>query len=78
MVIMTSKMRDESGYDWDDNPNPQIDVKVELCVICGATYHGFGHNAEPLKTGRCCDRCNVLVINRRLENLSKGLPRDHR
>ena len=45
---MTSKMRDESGYDWDDNPNPQIDVKAQLCVICGATYHGFGHNAEPL------------------------------
>ena len=71
-------MRDETGYDWDDIPDKRFDLKAHVCAICGKNYHGFGNNAEPLKTGRCCDACNVLVIEKRMENLSRGLPRDHR
>ena len=22
----------------------------------------FGHNAEPINSGRCCDTCNLMVV----------------
>ena len=36
------------------------------CCICGDYVIGMSHNAEPLGTGRCCDACNTLVIQKRL------------
>lgn len=37
------------------------------CVICTKKYTKFGHNAEPVKKGRCCNRCNDMsVIPQRL------------
>ena len=32
------------------------------CLICGAEYAGFGHNAYPLIKGRCCDDCNEQYV----------------
>ena len=32
------------------------------CSICGAEFEGFGHNAEPVNNGRCCDKCNFDVV----------------
>lgn len=32
------------------------------CCICGKMFEGFGHNAEPVKNGRCCDHCNYNVV----------------
>jgi hypothetical protein len=32
------------------------------CSICGAEYSGYGHNAAPVKEGRCCDHCNAIVV----------------
>lgn len=42
------------------------------CVICGAPIpDGIGHNAAPVKDGRCCDACNTTrVIPERLYRLS--------
>ena len=37
-----------------------------ICCICGYKVRGWGHNAEPLSTGRCCDMCNDLVIQKRI------------
>lgn len=28
------------------------------CVICNGDYTGMGHNASPMRNGRCCLRCN--------------------
>ena len=42
------------------------------CVLCGAVIAGFGHNAAPLATGKCCDACNRRVI---LERLNRGARR---
>ena len=48
------------------------------CSICGADYsnegmargHGFGHNAQPINDGRCCDLCNETeVIPQRIINV---------
>ena len=38
----------------------------ELCCICGKTIVGYGHEAYPLKRGRCCNACNVQVIRKRI------------
>ena len=39
---------------------------ADPCSICGKTYKGFGNNAQPINSGRCCDNCNSDVIVRRL------------
>lgn len=41
---------------------------VWTCAICHEKYIGFGHNAEPVALGRCCQICNdVKVIPFRLK-----------
>ncbi len=32
------------------------------CSICGNFYQGFGHNAEPINNGRCCEVCNDVKV----------------
>ena len=40
------------------------------CVICNGRIFGFGHNAEPVASGVCCDICNdTKVIPTRINNL---------
>jgi len=36
------------------------------------------HNGVPVWKGRVCSDCNLIVIQKRMENLSKRLPRDYR
>lgn len=36
------------------------------CCMCGIEIEGMGHNAQPLRGGRCCDDCNQTVIEHRL------------
>lgn len=36
------------------------------CSICFNKFSGFGNNVEPINEGRCCDKCNDLVIVARL------------
>lgn len=31
---------------------------MEKCCLCGKEIKGYGNNAEPLDSGRCCDDCN--------------------
>lgn len=43
------------------------------CSICGANYIGFGHNPEPIASGRCCDDCNNdFVIPTRIHEAMGG------
>lgn len=37
------------------------------CCICGKEIKGHKHNARPLFDGSCCDDCNILVIQERLD-----------
>jgi len=32
------------------------------CSICGDQYYGYGHNAQPVNTGRCCSLCNDIHV----------------
>jgi hypothetical protein len=36
--------------------------KDQKCVLCGDGYAGHGHNAQPLKDGRCCEGCNIEKV----------------
>lgn len=46
----------------------------KLCVLCKKSIRGaYGHNAEPLAKGRCCEECNIRkVLPERLANLFKS------
>lgn len=35
---------------------------MKRCVLCGIGDIGHGHNAQPLKAGRCCENCNYTVV----------------
>jgi hypothetical protein len=35
----------------------------------GEVYWTHGHNAEPLSNGRCCNKCNELVIQERINRV---------
>ena len=39
-----------------------------VCSICFGKFTEFGNNAEPINDGRCCDDCNMMVINARINN----------
>ena len=42
-------------------------MKKNICCICGKEYDGYGNNPYPIKeSGRCCDKCNRIVILERL------------
>ena len=52
-----------------DNDNPfdtdfdeSLNEEEELCCICGEPINGYGNNAEPYKSGRCCDACNLKFV----------------
>jgi hypothetical protein len=48
-----------------------MDIK-EKCTICKKEVKGFGHHAEPVKKGTCCDLCNdVHVIPARIKQINK-------
>lgn len=32
------------------------------CCFCKANISGEGNNAEPVKDGICCDRCNMDIV----------------
>ena len=35
------------------------------------------HNGVPVWRGRVCTDCNLIVTQKRIENINKRLPRDH-
>lgn len=37
------------------------------CCICGKEIVGYGNNPYPIKEGRCCDECNLIVVVIRAE-----------
>jgi len=35
------------------------------------------HNGEPVWQGKVCSDCNLIVTQKRIENINKRLPRDY-
>lgn len=33
-----------------------------ICVLCDLPIYGYGNNAQPVKTGMCCDSCNSVRV----------------
>ena len=36
--------------------------EIKICSICQSGYTGWGNNAEPVNDGRCCNKCNAVVV----------------
>jgi DNA-directed RNA polymerase subunit RPC12/RpoP len=55
-----------------------IETVTPTCSICGKPIEsGFGHNAQPVNDGRCCDDCNArVVLPTRLKRLREA-EREH-
>jgi hypothetical protein len=34
----------------------------QKCIICRRKFKGYGNNAEPIITGRCCDECDNKIV----------------
>jgi hypothetical protein len=49
-----------------------------ICSICNEDLDGFGHNAQPINDGKCCDECNNLVILQRIKEMSNDNARSTR
>jgi len=48
------------------------------CIICGENIEGYGHNAQPVKEGQCCDVCNsTKVCPARAKNLKREGGAEH-
>ena len=42
--------------------------KPDTCCLCGLTYQRTGNNPAPLaESGRCCDYCNEVVTEARID-----------
>lgn len=49
-----------------------IKEDINKCCICNKEIKGYGNNAEPVKKGTCCDKCNrEVVIPARMKNIHK-------
>jgi len=52
-----------------------IEVLNMRCCLCKKEIrikNGWseGNNAQPLKDGRCCDKCNIKVIQARMRKIN--------
>jgi len=36
--------------------------KNKICSICFKEYEGYGNNASPINSGRCCDSCDGMIV----------------
>ena len=65
---------DQTFESFDIYGNKLTEAKEEepkVCCICGEEYEGYGNNAEPYKTGYCCDACNLkFVIPARMQAMN--------
>ena len=47
---------------------------MNRCSICGLPlYSDYGNNAQPINDGICCNKCNEIVVARRMNDLSYEL-----
>lgn len=37
-------------------------TKLHQCCLCNLFYEGYGNNAQPIKEGQCCDKCNQTKV----------------
>lgn len=47
------------------------------CVFCNKTLHGCGCDAMPVARGRCCARCDDLIVTPFRMAQATGLPLKH-
>jgi hypothetical protein len=51
-------------------------LAASICVICHRAFEEYGHNAMPVRSGRCCNVCNdAVIIPARLKRLRRATVR---
>ena len=45
----------------------------KICSICGNEYTGYGCNAQPVNDGQCCQWCDMIVTNNRIQRYKRAL-----
>lgn len=60
-------MSKESNYSinsYSTYTHHQFDTGVVMpCCLCGeGIKYGLSHNAEPVRSGRCCNVCNLEIV----------------
>ncbi len=55
------KLRKSSAAEQEASKKPRP------CVLCNKTFVGFGHDAQPITVGLCCDACLPKVTRRRAD-----------
>ena len=47
---------------------------MNRCSICGLPLDSeYGNNAQPINDGICCNKCNEIVVARRMNDLAYEL-----
>ena len=59
------------------NEPVQVPPKCSICGVPLKPWHpgssGYGNNAEPVNSGRCCDECNwKVVVPLRIKHMQEG------
>ena len=47
------------------------DMPTYKCCLCRKKRRGYGNNAEPVRVGKCCARCNQIVIRARILEMKR-------
>ncbi len=69
-----NKGRKKGSKNTVKNASKIIKHDEKKCSICLMQYEGYGHNAEPINQGRCCEQCNTSnVIPTRIYEILKGM-----
>ena len=72
---LSTKIKNDSMLSADEEYNLRFDIaeknkefnlnenkESKICCICKKPFEGYGNNAEPVCSGRCCDRCNIEKV----------------
>lgn len=49
------------------HPKPNPIKTNKICSICYKPFTEYGNNAEPINNGRCCNICNMLTIQAKIQ-----------
>ena len=61
---MGGEPEDGDVYDeWDECDYEQLYFLLyDKCCLCDDSLSGHGNNAQPLKDGKCCPKCNLTKV----------------
>lgn len=65
--IEAARRKEEEERRREDPSEIAAAAQERPCVLCRKMFLGFGHIAQPLKAGLCCDKCKLHVTRARAD-----------